>query len=103
MYPAKHLQPNRNSDPVFKNQKKQQQGIKADKYGKQDPFQMTIACLHVTNKNSGKNAVYNFPTYISKTISSSQVFKDQLLMIQAHQIENSCLKIVNVNRIFDNV
>src|SRR5688572_23883259 len=51
-------------------------------------------------RGSGKNVFYHLAAYIGQPVSTSLVFENKFFVIDSKQVQNGCLKIVNVHAIF---
>ena len=50
-----------------------------------------------------KDTLYDMATYISKSVTAPLVFINKFFMVITKEVQYRGLKIVNVNRIFDNI
>ena len=50
-----------------------------------------------------KDTLYDMAAYISKSVTSPLVFINKFFMVVTKEVQYGGLKIVNVNRIFDNI
>ena len=50
-----------------------------------------------------EDTLYDMAAYIGKSVTSSLVFVDQFFMVITKEVQYRGLKIVNMNRIFDNI